>query len=136
MGQKQDKLLKRIQKLVRQNQELLNSNEKLRKAVNELTEKNESMKLQLKEARLEVKPGVLSEVQERAKKYNMATVLFAYISGFKQLTDDDDADRPGPLGEGRQSDTAIQTGAQEREKKGPTSGGKQPIGKDWQRCQP
>ena len=62
-------MLKRIQKLVRQNQELLNSNEKLRKAVNELTEKNESMKLQLKEARLEVKPGLMPEVQERAKKY-------------------------------------------------------------------
>ena len=41
MGQKQDELLKRIQKLVKKNQDLLNSNEKLRRAVNELTEKNE-----------------------------------------------------------------------------------------------
>ena len=40
MGQKQDELLKRIQKLVKKNQDLLNSNEKLRKAVSELTEKN------------------------------------------------------------------------------------------------
>ena len=91
MGQKQDELLKRIQKLVRKNQNLLSMNEMLRMAVNELTEKNEVMKLQLKEAHLEVKVkgGEIPEVQERVKKYNMATVLFAYIAGFKHLTDDE-----------------------------------------------
>jgi class 3 adenylate cyclase len=87
MGQKQDELLKRIQKLVKQNQDLFDMNEKLQKAVNELSEKNEMMKLQMKEARVEVKEGELPEVQERVKKYKMATVLFAYIGGFKQLTD-------------------------------------------------
>ncbi len=88
MGQKQDELLKRIQKLVKNNQDLLNSNEKLRKAVNELTEKNEAMKLQLKEAHLDVKTAGIPEALEQTKKYQMATVLFAYIGGFKQLTDD------------------------------------------------
>jgi len=91
MGQKQDELLKRIQKLVRKNQNLLSMNELLRSAVNELSEKNEMMKLQLKEAHLEVKArkGELPLVQEGVKKYNMATVLFAYIAGFKHLTDDE-----------------------------------------------
>jgi len=90
MGQKQDELLKRIQKLAKKNQNLLNMNEKLRTAVNELSEKNEMMKLQLKEAHLEVKvkTGGIPGPQERVKKYNMATVLFAYIGGFKHLTDD------------------------------------------------
>jgi class 3 adenylate cyclase len=93
MGQKQDELLKRIQKLVKKNQDLLNSNEKLRRAVNELTEKNERMKLRLKEAHLDVKAVELTPAQERVKKYNMATVLFAYIGGFKQLTDDKSAEK-------------------------------------------
>ncbi|TFH26828.1 MAG: HD domain-containing protein [Bacteroidia bacterium] len=90
MGQKQDELLKRIQKLVRKNQNLLSMNEMLRMAVNELSEKNEMMQLQLQEAHMEVKVkgGELPKVQERVKKYNMATVLFAYIAGFKHLTDD------------------------------------------------
>lgn len=88
MGQKQDELLKRIHKLVKKNQDLLNSNEKLRKAVNDLSEKNEMMKGQLKEAHLEVKSGGVPVAQERVKKFNMATVLFAYIGGFKELTDD------------------------------------------------
>jgi len=90
MGQKQDELLKRIQKLVRKNQNLLSMNDMLRKAVDELSEKNEMMKLQLKEAHLEVKAkaGELPLSQDRVKKYNMATVLFAYIAGFKHLTDD------------------------------------------------
>lgn len=88
MGQKQDELLKRIHKLVKKNQDLLNSNEKLRKAVNDLSEKNEMMKVQLKEAHLEVKSGGVPVAQARVKKYNMATVLFAYIGGFKELTDD------------------------------------------------
>ena len=90
MGQKRDELLKRIQKLARQNQDLFNMNEELRKALNELSEKNEMMKLQLKEAHLEVKAkaGQIPLVQEGVRKYDMATVLFAYIGGFKHLTDD------------------------------------------------
>jgi adenylate cyclase len=87
MAYKQKELLKRIQKLVRQNQDLLNNNEKLQKAVIELSEQNETMKLQLKEAKVAVGdcPPVVSE--ERVKKYEMATVLLAYIGGFKHLTD-------------------------------------------------
>lgn len=87
MAYKQKELLKRIQKLVRKNQELLNNNEKLQKAIIELTEQNEMMKLQLKDAKVNIGdcPPLVSEV--RVKKYEMATVLFAYIGGFKHLTD-------------------------------------------------
>ncbi|MFH0758355.1 MAG: adenylate/guanylate cyclase domain-containing protein [Bacteroidota bacterium] len=87
MGQKQDELLKRIQKLVKQNQDLINMNEKLQKAVNELSEQNEMMKQRLKESKVELKDGVFPEGEERLQKYKMATVLFAYIGGFKHLTD-------------------------------------------------
>ena len=86
MRHEQDKLLKRIQKLVKQNQNLIDKNEKLQKAVNELSEQNEMMKMQLKEAKVAIKEGALPEVEERVKKYKMATVLFAYIGGFKHLT--------------------------------------------------
>ena len=89
MGQKQDELLKRIQKLIRQNQDLYGKNEKLQKAITEPTEQAEMMKLRLKEARKGVKEGRTSEPEERIKKYKMATVLFAYITGFKHLTDNE-----------------------------------------------
>ncbi len=87
MAYKQKELLKRIQKLVRQNQDLFNNNEKLQKAVIELSEQNEMMKLQLKEAKVAVGDGPPLVSEERVKKYEMATVLFAYIGGFKHLTD-------------------------------------------------
>ena len=87
MGHKQDELLKRIQKLVKQNQDLFNKNEKLQKAVTELSEHNELMKLRLKESKIAIKEGVQPLAEERVQKYKMATVLFAYISGFKHLTD-------------------------------------------------
>ncbi|MCK5136442.1 MAG: HD domain-containing protein [Bacteroidales bacterium] len=92
MGKKQDELLKRIQKLVKQNQNLFDKNEKLQKAVTELSEQNEMMKLRLKESKVEIKEGVQPEGEERVKKYNMATVLFAYIGGFKQLTEEEESE--------------------------------------------
>jgi len=92
MGQKQDELLKRIQKLVRNNQDLYDKNEKLQKAITELSEQNENLKLRLKDARLGLKEERYQETGERIKKYKMATVLFAYITGFKHLTDHDSSE--------------------------------------------
>ena len=92
MGQKQDELLKRIQKLVRKNRDLYDKNEKLQRAITELTEQNENLKLRLKDARLGMKEERYQEGTERIKKYKMATVLFAYISGFKDLTDNDSSE--------------------------------------------
>jgi class 3 adenylate cyclase len=92
MGQKQDELLKRIQTLVRKNQDLYDKNEELQKAVIELGEQNENLKLRLKDARLGMKEERYHETGERIKKYKMATVLFAYITGFKNLTDNDSSE--------------------------------------------
>ncbi len=92
MGQQQDALLKRIQKLVKQNQELIDKNEKFNKVVTELSEQNDQMKLRLKEARVSMKHGEESEGMERLHKYKMATVLFVYISGFKHLTEASDSE--------------------------------------------
>jgi adenylate cyclase len=92
MGEKQDKLLKRIQKLVRQNQELIDQNDKLQKAVAEISSQNEVMKLRLKEAKLDGQIGEMEKEAARFKKYEMATVLFAYIGGFKHLIEDIDSE--------------------------------------------
>lgn len=92
MRHKQEELLKRIQKLVKQNQDLIDKNEKLQKAVTELTEQNEMISLRLKESKVELKEGIPVDLEERVKKYKMATVLFAYIGGFKHLTDEDKAE--------------------------------------------
>ncbi len=92
MGQQQDKLLKRIQKLVRQNQDIIESNDKLQKAVTELSEQNEMMKMRLKEAQYEEVGDGVEHGPPHLKKYEMATVLFAYIGGFKHLIEDVDSE--------------------------------------------
>jgi len=92
MGQKQDELLKRIQKLVRKNQELYDKNKKLQKAHTELSEQADMIKTELKESLAKAKEGSVPEPVERIKKYKMATVLFAYITGFKHLTDNDSSE--------------------------------------------
>ena len=92
MGQRQEELLKRIQKLVRQNQDLIDKNEKLQKAIHELSEQNEMMKQRMKEENIVLKEGEIPELEERVKKYKMVTVLFAYIGGFKYLTDEDESE--------------------------------------------
>jgi len=91
MGQQQDELLKRIQKLVKQNQDLINENEHLQRAVTELNEQNENLKLHLRESRAG-ETGPIPEPEDRIRKYKMATVLFAYIGGFKELTGEEDSE--------------------------------------------
>ena len=92
MGQKQDELLKRIQKLVRTNQELYEQNEQLQKAITELSEQNENLQLRLRDARPGIKEERYEEGAERIRKYKMATVLLAYITGFNHLTDNDSSE--------------------------------------------
>jgi len=87
MAQKQDELLKRIQKLVKQNQDLIERNEELQKAVAELSGQNDAMKQRLRDARVGAGEEVPAGKEDRLRKYKMATVLFAYIGGFKHLTD-------------------------------------------------
>jgi adenylate cyclase len=87
MGQKQAELLKRIRKLVKQNQDLYETNEKLQRTATELAEQVEKMKLRLKATRGNLKESETRKPAGRIKKFKMATVLFAYISGFKELTD-------------------------------------------------
>jgi len=89
MTREHDQLLKRIQKLVRQNQELIEENEKLRTAVEAMTEQNELLK---KRSR----PDGISDASEPAgkpdiRKFKMVTVLFASIEGFYKLTDETDS---------------------------------------------
>lgn len=92
MGQKQDELLKRIQKLVKQNQDLIGQNEKLQRALSDLSEQNENMKLRLKESHIKLDKSARDDGGDHIQKYKMATVLFAYISGFKHLTDSIDSE--------------------------------------------
>lgn len=92
MGHKQDELLKRIQKLVRKSQELYDKNEELQKVVTELSEQAETMRFEKMESGLAEGEMSGSEPDARIRKYQMATVLFAYISGFKHLTDNDSSE--------------------------------------------
>lgn len=88
MSQKQDELLKRIQKLVKLNQKLFNENERLETALNELIVSYDQMKMKLKNSGLG--NGDLDD-RATAQKFNMATVLFSNIDGFYKLTDGSDS---------------------------------------------
>lgn len=88
MIQKQDELLKRIQKLVKLNQKLFNENERLETALNEIIVSYDQIKSKLKSSGLDS-----GDIGDRpiAQKFNMATVLFANIDGFYKLTDASDS---------------------------------------------
>ncbi len=87
MTQKRDELIRRIQKLVKQNQELIDQNEKLHKAIDELTAQNEL----LKRRPAAVGEGGSGEADQQVRKFKMATVLFANIEGFYKLTGEMDS---------------------------------------------
>ena len=91
--QKSDELLKRIQKLVKQNQELIDQYEKLNKENDKLSAQVERLKDMLDE--LKRKGAVVEEKTEErtgSLKFKMATVLFANIHGFGRLSEDMDTE--------------------------------------------
>ncbi|MEZ5070921.1 MAG: adenylate/guanylate cyclase domain-containing protein [Bacteroidales bacterium] len=92
MGQRQDELLKRIQKLVKQNQDLIDSNEKLQRALVALQEEHARTKDQLAEWKHPEDRKTPGAGEEKSRKYDMATVLFAYIGGFKHLGEGKDSE--------------------------------------------
>lgn len=89
MSQQHDELLKRIQKLVRQNQELIGYNEKLQATIDDLTGENERLKKRVRGKGLAEES---TDARSNARKFKMATVLFANIDGFYKLTDDTDSE--------------------------------------------
>ena len=83
-----EELLKRIARLVRQNQELEENLRILEKLNEKLTIENEKIKT----VNLKISPANLKEIKEgrkkeRSLKFNIATVLFADIHGFSKLVD-------------------------------------------------
>ena len=82
---KNEELLKRIARLVKQNQELEENIRKLEKLYEKLAGENERLKalsgMVSPELLKDVKEG---EKKERSLKFNMATVLFAEIRGFSK----------------------------------------------------
>ncbi|PID91858.1 MAG: guanylate cyclase [Bacteroidetes bacterium] len=93
MGQRRDVLVRRIQKLVKKNQSLIRENEELRKALDEFRAQNGLMKQTLKDADIEIGEPELSSLAGGSRKYEMATVLFAYIGGFRKLTREDASEK-------------------------------------------
>ena len=85
MTHQRDELLKRIQKLVKQNQDLIGKNEKLQQAIDELSAQNEELKSKVRKGGKEADS---QPDQIATRKFRMATVLFANIEGFYKLTDD------------------------------------------------
>jgi adenylate cyclase len=83
-----EELLKRIARLVRQNQELEENVRKLEKFYEKLTRENE--KLRAVEEKISAESSnefSEGDKKERSFKFNMATVLFADIRGFSKLVD-------------------------------------------------
>jgi class 3 adenylate cyclase len=83
-----EELLKRIARLVKQNQELEENLRTLEKLYDKLTRENE----RIKAFNEKMSPELLKEVKaddkkERSLKFNMATVLYSEIRGFSKLVD-------------------------------------------------
>jgi len=90
MSEKQDELLKRISKLVRQNQELIESNDKLHKQLNEMTSRYEHMEALLRQSKYEGKLETTGD-EEVIRRFRMATILFLNITGFSVVNEEDDS---------------------------------------------
>jgi class 3 adenylate cyclase len=82
-----EELVKRIAKLVKQNQELEDQIKKLEKANDKLSGEVEKLK-SYRDKSTESKE---SDTKERSLKFNMATVLFADIHGFSKLVESIDS---------------------------------------------
>jgi adenylate cyclase len=94
MVQQNEALLKRIAKLVRQNQDLVEQHDKLSREYEKLQAKLDNFKLIM--ARMKEK-GDLPDEQELEKpqslKFKMATVLFANVHGFSRISDSMDSEK-------------------------------------------
>lgn len=94
MSQKSDELLKRIAKLVRQNQELIEHHERLTRENDKLQTKIDNFKAIL--ADLRGKGEIVDEKEldrPRSLKFKMATVLFANVHGFSRISEGMDSEK-------------------------------------------
>jgi adenylate cyclase len=83
-----DELLRRIARLVKQNQELEKNIRSLENLYEKLTRENERFKAANEKVSPDIqKEGSEEEKRERSLKFNMSTVLFADIRGFSRLVD-------------------------------------------------
>ena len=92
--QKNEALLKRIAKLVRQNQDLVEQHDKLSREHEKLQAKLENFKHIV--ARMKEKVDLPDEKElerQHSKKFKMATVLFANIHGFSRISDSMDSEK-------------------------------------------
>jgi regulator of replication initiation timing len=83
-------LVKRIARLVRQNQELVRENEDLKNLISRLREENQDLRIKVpdsKENRKQQKQGA----RHSSLKFDMATVMFANIFGFSKIGEDYDS---------------------------------------------
>ena len=94
MSQKSDELIKRIARLVRQNQELIEQHERLTRENDKLHTKIDNFKAILADLR---ERGEVVEEKElerpRSLKFKMTTVLFANVHGFSRISDGMDSEK-------------------------------------------
>ncbi len=87
-----EELVKRIAKLVRQNQDLLQENDELKSKLSSITEKVQSLEQKLKIVK-EKENITLPRYTEKPSslKFEMATVMFANFHGFNKIADEMDS---------------------------------------------
>lgn len=86
VGAEDEELIKRIAKLVKQNQELETTIKELERQNEELSQQMEILK-----SRRSDRESVELSGRQESLKFNMATVLFAEIHGFSKLVEDDNS---------------------------------------------
>ncbi len=87
----QNEFVKRIYRLIKENNLLREQNEALKIRVNELTEENDAFRLSFEE--LKDQSLFLKKESDNTPslRFNMVTILFGYIHGFSKITDNSES---------------------------------------------
>lgn len=89
---KEEKLIRRIAKLAKQNQHLKNKLKELQNVSEKISRDNEKLNSLLSQINPDQLSGLKKEVKSQTLIFRMATVLFADIHGFSSATKDIDSD--------------------------------------------
>lgn len=87
----QNELVKRIYKLIKENNSLRETNDLLQSRVNELQEENEEFRTKFEELTQKYNLNQKPTNESPNLRFNMVTILFGYIHGFSKITDNSDS---------------------------------------------
>ena len=87
----QNELVKRIYRLIKENNTLRETNELLQTRLNAVVDENEEFKTKFEELKDQALLAHKNGDESQNLRFNMVTILFGYIHGFSKITDNSDS---------------------------------------------